>query len=58
MKEQEIHKWIVEYTEKNLPKLPPLRGEIADKSKGEIGFRDFVESLTFENETQDRTTLP
>lgn len=47
MKDNEIHKWIVEYTEKNLPQLPPLSGEIADKSKGEVGFRDFVESLTF-----------
>jgi hypothetical protein len=52
----EIHKWIVEYTEKNLPSLPPLCGDIADKSKGEIGFKDFVESLAFDNQTQDQTT--
>jgi hypothetical protein len=55
-----IHDWLVEYTKRTEPMLPPMTGPIADKSKGEIGIRDFLESLSYANQPQaiDSTANP
>jgi hypothetical protein len=56
MTNKELREALVEYGNRRYPKLEVTRN-VEDSANG-IGFKDFIESLTYANEKQDRTVVP